>query len=138
MLQVKKCGIVLLTVILLLTAAGCGAAQKQSHEGKPVEFTVVELRKLPEKLTELIEENKKQEIRMTYMDGEDMYLVRGYGEQKTGGYSIVVSECTEDETTVWLDTQLIGPENQERLSGDVSYPCLVIKMEARDKEVMIQ
>lgn len=99
---------------------------------------MVEMRKVPAELAEIIEKNKKNEIRMTYTQGEEQYLIRGYGEQKTGGYSIAVAECTEDEETVWLDTRLIGPQEQEKLSKEPSYPCLVIKMEVRDKEVMIQ
>ena len=99
---------------------------------------MVEMRKVPAELAEIIEKNKKNEIRMTYTQGEELYLIRGYGEQKTGGYSIAVAECTEDEETVWLDTRLIGPQEQEKLSKEPSYPCLVIKTEVRDKEVMIQ
>lgn len=136
----KKYGFLVFLMILLAgVISGCGASGKDDKSGRrDIEFTVVAQEKLPQKLLQAIEENKKNEIRMTYTDGEDMYLIRGYGEQKTGGYSITVSECTEDETTILFDTQLIGPSGQEGLSKDPSYPCLVVKIEAREKEVMIQ
>lgn len=136
----KKCGFLFFLVLILAPIlSGCQSNGGTGTEGRrEVEFTVVDQEKLPKELLAAIEKNKKGEIRMTYTDGEDMYLIRGYGEQKTGGYSITVAECTEDETTILFDTRLVGPPNQEGLSKEPSYPCLVVKIEARDKEVMIQ
>ena len=127
----------LLLPVCLLT--GCASGQGEGAAGRrEIDYTVADVRKLPEELLQVIEENKKGEIRMTYTDGEDMYLIRGYGEQKTGGYSVAVAECSEDETTILFDTRLLGPENPEGLSRDPSYPYVVVKIEARDKEVLIQ
>lgn len=128
-------GIAVLTGFFLILV-GCAASQTQEKSAETVDFTVVEMRQVPEALREIIEKNKKQEIRMSYSDGDDLYLVRGYGEQKTGGYSIAVQSCTEDEEMLFLDTQLLGPQ-KEAVSADPSYPCLVIKMEMREREVMI-
>lgn len=127
-----------LFLAVMCTLTGCSAGSDQEAQRQPIEFTVADPRELPEELLEIIEENKTGEIRMAYEDGEDLYLIRGYGTQKTGGYSISVAECSEDEETIWLDTQLIGPADQEKLSKDPSYPYLVIKMEMRDKEVEME
>ncbi len=128
-----------LFLTLAMTVAGCApSGDSEKKEGREIDYTVVEPGKLPEELLRTIEENKQKEIRMTYLDGEDMYLVRGYGEQKTGGYSIAVAGCTETESTILFDTRLLGPTQEEGLSKDPSYPCLVVKIEARDKEVMIR
>ena len=135
----KRYGILtalLLNMLCILT--GCGMESDQETQRQPVEFTVVDAQGLPEELLEIIEQNKTGEIRMAYEDGEDLYLIRGYGTQKTGGYSISVTECCEDEETIWLDTQLIGPKEQENLSQDPSWPYLVIKMEMREKKAEIQ
>lgn len=128
-----------LFAVLLLAGlmTGCSAGVEGGKARSGIDFTVVEPERVPEELAAVIEENKKDEIRMSYTDGEDMYLIRGYGEQKSGGYSIEVAECSEDEEGIWLDTRLIGPRSRENLSKDPSYPCLVVKIEARDKEVMI-
>lgn len=115
---------------------GCTASQTQEKTAEMVDFTVVEMRQIPEALSEIIEKNKKQEIRMSYSDGADLYLVRGYGEQKTGGCSIVVKSCTEDDEILCLNTQLLGPQ-KEAASADPSYPCLIIKMKMREKEILI-
>ncbi len=140
MLCVKRIGILTFLILtLVVVTVGCassGETEKTKH--REIDYTVVEPGKLPEELSRVIEENKKKEIRMTYIDGEDMYLIRGYGEQKTGGYSIAVAECTEDDTRIYFDTRLLGPTEEEGLSKDPSYPCLIVKIEARNKEVMIQ
>ena len=136
----KRVGILMFLLLTLTVAvAGCASTEGSAKkEGREIDYTVVESGKLPEELLRTIEENKHREIRMTYLDGDDMYLVRGYGEQKTGGYSIAVAGCTEDESTILFDTRLLGPTESEGLSKDPSYPCLVVKIEARDKEVMIR
>ncbi len=140
MLQVKKWRR-LLPALLALTCllSGCEAAGG-SRTAKPraVDYTVVEPGKLPEELLQAIEERKDSEIRMTYMDGEDLYLIRGYGKQETGGYSISVVECAEDDEKILFDTRLLGPQSREDLSEDPSYPYLAVKIEAREKEVVIK
>lgn len=130
----KLCLLVCLTMLLL---TGCGNSEKPEDRSE-VEFTVVAPDEVPEELAAEIEANKQEEIRMAYTDGGFMYLIRGYGEQKTGGYSISVVECTEDETTVYLDTRLLGPANQMQLPQEPSWPCIVLKIEAREKAAMIQ
>jgi hypothetical protein len=122
-------------VIILLP--GCGRNQTAADRSE-VEFTVVAPDELPVELASEIEANKTGEIRMAYTDGGYMYLIRGYGEQKTGGYSISVVECTEDETAVYFDTRLLGPSNQEQLSKDPSWPYIVVKIEGREKEAVIE
>ena len=135
----KRCAAILALILVVLSLlTGCSASSETDSTRKDIDFTVVEQRKIPQELQEIIEENKEDEIRMAYEDGEDLYLIREYGEQKTGGYSIAVKECSEDEKTILLDTQLLGPESQEEISKDPSYPYLVVKMEKREKEVQIK
>lgn len=135
----KKACLAVGTVIFAGLLTGCQAAQKQlPGDRSQIEFTVVDERSLPEELARAIEEHKKGEIRMTYLDGEDLYLIRGYGEQKCGGYSISVAECSEDEDEIYFDTRLIGPSDRDQISKDPSYPYLVVKIEARDKTAVIQ
>ena len=133
----KRGKIWLLAAMAALFLSGCGTDEKP-QERREAEFTVVAPDEVPQELAVQIEANKRGEIRMSYTDGGFLYLIRGYGEQKTGGYSISVAECTEDDTTIYLDTRLIGPSNQERLSKEPSWPYLVLKMEAREKEVVIE
>lgn len=129
----------LLLLILGLGLTGCKVENgKQGGERTDIDFTVVEAQKIPEELAAIIEENRDREIRMAYRSGDELYLVRGYGRQDTGGCSISVTECTEDETSIWLATRLIGPQGADEISDASSCPCLVVKIGAREKEIRIE
>lgn len=126
---------ILAVLVFLLT--GCGG-KLGADDGTEVEFTIEEERTIPEPLLQAIKENQEREIRMTFEDGEDLYLIRGYGMQKTGGYSIAVEKCVENEEELRFVTRLIGPEDAQQLPEDPSYPYIVVRVAATDKEVEIQ
>ncbi len=125
-------------MVLLAFAALTGCEKTEEGEQVEVDFTVVTPDEIPQELLTIIEENKENEMRLTWMDGEEMYLIRGYGKQATGGYSIGIAECTEDEECLWFDTRLIGPQDEETLSKEPSWPYLVVKIAATEKEVIIE
>ena len=84
MIRTAKKVIVLLCWILLFAGmSGClsGGAQEERIS---VAFQVVAFDKAPQKLQEIIEEHKKEEIKMTWEGDEGRYIIRGYGEQPTG------------------------------------------------------
>ena len=56
-----------------------------------------------------------------------MYIAAGYGEQKTGGYSIAVPELYLTENSITIRTELKGPEKQEQTGSECSYACIVVK-----------
>ena len=123
--------------VLVFLLAGCQGGST-AGEQVPVAFSVEEERTIPAALRQAIKENETREIRMTFEDGNDLYLIRGYGEQKTGGYSIAVDACTEDEEKLYLTTRLIGPEDAEKQPKDASYPYIVVRVAATGKAVEIQ
>lgn len=128
-----------ISLLFLLFLTGCTMQKNEiESERTDVPYTIVEVREIPQALMEVIEENKHQEMRFSYEDEDSLYLVRGYGRQSTGGYSIAVTQCSEDETTMWFDTRLLGPEDTRSLAKEPSFPYLVIKTEGREKEIMIQ
>ena len=63
----------------------------------------------PDKVKELIEENKESEFQLTYQDGSYLYLLKGYGKQETGGYSIQIEDLSLWDNAIHLQTTLIGP-----------------------------
>ena len=127
-------GIWCLSLMILLT--GCEMKQVGNMAKTEVEFTVVEPDEVPSELAVIIEENKQGEIKLTYEDQGYMYLVRGYGQQKTGGYSIAVNEVFLAEDGLHVDTSLIGPPRDQEIRDEASYPYLVIKSEAQEAEVL--
>ena len=128
MIRTAKKVIVLLCWILLFAGmSGClsGGAQEERIS---VAFQVVAFDKAPQKLQEIIEEHKKEEIKMTWEGDEGRYIIRGYGEQPTGGYSIRADAV-----------ELMGdPPQKEQAAAEASYPCIILLIENMDQEVTFE
>jgi hypothetical protein len=124
-----------LAAIVLL--GGCQLAGSEKETGQAQEFTIVPSDEVPEELDTIIQENLQGEIRLTFEDQGILYLVRGYGEQKSGGYSIAVDNVglSEDGTTLYVDTSLIGPTDDQKIGNETSYPYIVIRMKDTEAEV---
>ena len=116
--------------ILAVFAAGCiGFTGCQGGSGdtekiRDLEFTVTGEGEKPFKLT--------------YADGQDMYIVIGEGPQTGGGYSITVKELYLTENSVVIRTELLGPEKGEATGTDPSYPVLIVKTEFLEEPVVFQ
>lgn len=123
---------VCLAVAVFLT--GCELIRIEEGERTPVEYAIVKQEELPDEAVEFIEQRKKKEFRMTYLVGDVLYLLKGYGEQMTGGYSIQVEEVSESENGVFCKTRLIGPSEGNQ-GGEPSYPCIVLKIKKTGKPV---
>ena len=119
----------ILTVALLSCfLCGCSIEKVKAGDGVKPEYTVMKEEDFPDKVKELIEEHKETEFQLTYQDSGYLYLMKGYGKQQTGGYSIQIEELSLWENAIHLQTVLIGPGEGEELKEEPSYPCLVVKM----------
>ena len=117
-------------VVLVLGCVGftgCGKEESAEDKLEDLAFTVVGERDVPQALSELIGKKKEKEFKLTYADGQDMYIVIGAGPQEGGGFSIAVKELYLTENSVVIRTELIGPEKGEASGGDTSYPVLIVK-----------
>ena len=123
---------VCLAVAVFLT--GCELIRIEEGERTPVEYAIVKQEELPDEAVEFIEQRKKKEFQMIYLVGDVLYLLKGYGEQMTGGYSIQVEEVSESENAVFCKTRLIGPEKADA-GSEPSYPCIVLKIKKTGKPV---
>ncbi len=130
-------------VILLLAGVltGCSAFRWMGKTAKTdkirdLEFTVVGEERQPEELKQALTEKKREPFKMTYSDEDYLYICIGYGEQKTGGYSIAVKELYLTENTIYVDTELLGPPAGEKPKEGASCPYIVIKAEFVDKSVV--
>ncbi|MDD2956998.1 MAG: protease complex subunit PrcB family protein [Lachnospiraceae bacterium] len=127
-----------LVILAALLLTGCGLTDGGGEPRTQLDFTVVEQNEIPEELKKVIENHKEEEIQVAYTDQGSLYVVRGYGKQSSGGYSIAVDECGEGEKKIYVATTLIGPAETDALQKDPSYPVIVLKMENRDKEVVFE
>lgn len=129
-------------ILLLLMAGlflwGCSIEKVRAGDGLKPEYTVMKEADFPDKVKELVEQNREKEFQMTYQDGGYLYLLKGYGKQETGGYSIQIEDLSLWDNAIHLKTILLGPEDGEELTDEPSYPCLVVKMKYREEPVIFE
>ena len=108
--------------------SGCSIEQTNETKVSDLTYTIVEESETPEELKTMIEEKKTADFKLTYEMEDDLYIVRGYGEQATGGYSICVRDCYLTTNAVVFDTELIGPRKGEVTNASPSCPYIVIQV----------
>lgn len=117
---------------------GCAIEKTNRTKVRDLEYHVVSEEELPEELKAQIEEKKTADFKLTYETPEHLYIIRGYGEQMTGGYSIQVEELYLSSNAVFFKTILLGPRKGENAVKSPSYPYIVIQTENVDKNVVFE
>lgn len=131
-------GVLLWTVIIILfILSGCSIEKVSAKKQDKIEYTILKESEFPEEVQKLLEENKAQEFQLTYQEQEFLYLMKGYGEQKTGGYSIRIEDISLWENAVHMQTTLIGPK-ETNLKEEPSYPYVVVRIKDREEPVIFE
>ncbi len=132
----------IITIFIIMGAclfvAGCQKERTTETKGKVWDYTVVAVRDCPEDFLAQIEEKKVNSFEMSYIDGEYLYIARGYGEQATGGFSIAVHGLYEMGEKLCLETELKGPGKEEVVKEKATYPYIIVKTEKTDREVVFK
>ena len=100
----------------------------EEQERREVEFVLVSEECIPEAVKTIIETRKEEEMKLTYVDGKDRYIIIGYGKQNTGGYSIYVKDMYATENALYVDTCLLGPPKESKKIEVPSYPVIVLQI----------
>ena len=133
----KKLAIIFLVVSILLTA--CSISKEENSEKlSDVDFTVVEDIDIPKEVKEVIEERKMNPFQVAYTMNEGTYIIVGYGEQATGGYSITADELYLAEDGIHVKTTLLGPDKDVTVDAKASYPYIVLKTEVTEEDVIFE
>ena len=127
----------LLMITVLVTLFGCGIEKTDGNRLQDLEYEIIE-DEIPKELAEKIEEKKSADFKLTYENDKYLYIVRGYGEQETGGYSIQILDLYLTQNAVVLHTNMKGPSKDEVKNAAPSYPYIVIRIEHKDKNVIFQ
>ena len=131
----------IIPIVLIIIAAimsGCGMLNMERVKLRDLEFVIVSDELIPAELKTIIEERKEEEFKLTFADADALYICVGYGQQKTGGFSITVDELYLTEDAIYAETTLLGPDGSEKPSKAPSYPYIVIKTEALDETVVCE
>lgn len=137
--SVRAYGMVLVILgVTILGLIGCGVQKQGKDKVRDMDFTVVGEADLPEELRTTIKEKQAAPFKLTYSNDTGLYIVVGYGEQPTGGYSITVRELYLTDNAIVMDTELQGPENGEKVGSCKSYPYVVVQTEYLENPVIFQ
>ena len=130
----RKAGALICVLMLTAVLSGCRFIRIEEGERTPLDYTVMKQEEIPREAVELMEQKKEKAFQMTYQVGDVRYLMKGYGQQLTGGYSIQVEEVSESENAVFCKTRLVGPE-EKNIGSEPSYPCIVLQIADTQKPV---
>ncbi|MBB2181346.1 protease complex subunit PrcB family protein [Lachnospiraceae bacterium MD1] len=138
MRRFRKLILLLMFVVTVIGLTGCKAEDTDVKKIKDLEFTVVEDADLPGELKEIIDEKKEEPFKLSYSNKDYLYIVVGYGKQNSGGYSISVDELYLTSNAIYINTNLIGPSQEDMVSQGITYPYVVVKLEFRDERVVFE
>lgn len=124
------------SIAVIIMLAGCQKKDTEIKRIKDLEFTVVEDGDVPAPIMDIIMEKKKQPFKTSYVYSDNLYIIVGYGEKPTGGYSISVDDLFLASNAVYIYTNLIGPSENDYVTNAVTYPYVVVKTEFVDKIVV--
>jgi len=133
-----KRAVFLFLVFLTVLFAGCGEKVSKPEKIKDVEYTVQEESQVPEELLAKMKEKQKEPFQMTYVTDGYMYIAKGFGTQKTSGYSIRVTDLYEAAEGVVFSAELIGPAKDEPVLQVETYPYVVVKVPDLGMDVLFQ
>lgn len=130
----------ILAVMIFAMGITCGCSIEQSNQTKlsDLEYEIIAEEDVPEELLADIEERKAADFKMTYETDEYLYIVRGYGEQETGGYSIRLKDLYLTTNSVFFYTELIGPRKGETITKSPSFPYIVVRTDIQEKNVVFE
>lgn len=123
-------------ILFLCFFCGCGIEKTDRNKVCDLEYCIVENEDIPEELKTKIEEKKASEFHLVFDTGDYLYLVKGYGEQETGGYSIQMKELYLTKNAIIFTAKLLGPAKDEIKTASPSYPYIVIRTKYMDKNVV--
>ena len=131
----------LLVIVLMLVAgvaAACQRSERPTDKVADLEFIVVPEEEIPEELAKLIQEKKTNEFKLSYSVDGKLYIVSGFGEKDTGGYSVRVNALYLTENAIVFDTDLLGPGKDEEVSQSASWPYIVVCTVDRPESVIFR
>lgn len=128
-----------IAAMLMVLFTGCSSSEGTSAEYDPnmpdLEYEIAQSKDLPQKVNEKIFNKQKEQFGFTYRDEDVMYIVFGFGEQPTGGYSIQVAALKDETDKIILEANLLPPGKEEVISPSPSYPVMILKIQDNDKDV---
>lgn len=128
--------IVTILVLAILFLCGCSVTDRSKEKVADVDFTVVDDSNIPEEIMKMIQEKETESFQMVVNAKEQMYILIGYGQKETSGYSIAVDELYRTSNSIYVKTRLISPKKGEKVIEKKTCPYIVLMLENMDCPVI--
>lgn len=127
-----------LILVLGLSVIGCSKNDSSSDaDCEPLEFEIMDENDVSQKIKEKMFEKKDEPYFFTYGDKKDMFIAIGYGAMPTGGYSIKIESVELCGDKIIIKSELIAPSKEEVVTTAISYPGIILKIDATDAKVEV-
>ncbi|GMQ62178.1 protease complex subunit PrcB family protein [Vallitalea maricola] len=100
---------------------------KDSNKVTDMEYTVVDDENVQDVIKQNVDILKFNPFRLSFRDGQYLYIAVGYGEQRTGGYNIQVNELYESQDHIVISTELLSPGEDDIVTMSITYPYVIIR-----------
>ncbi len=138
----KRPVLTLFAVLVIGMLSGCSMLSEEKIKLRDLDFTILSEDLISEELKAIIDEKQAasptEPFQFTYSDKDNLYICIGYGQQATGGYSIAVNELYLTDSSICVNTSLLGPDASEKGNKIPSYPMIVIKTEKLEEPVVFE
>lgn len=129
---------ILTAVYMGVCLFGCGVEKTDESKVEDIDYCIVEENDIPKELMAKIQEKKAADLKMVFENDDFVYIVRGYGEQETGGYSIQITDVYLTKNAVVFRSNLVGPSKDQVKNVVPSYPYVVLKIQNMEKNVIFE
>ena len=131
---------IIFILIICIICSGCSAkeANTKSNVKQTLEYDVISDDETPIEIINMIEQRKDRPFRFSYENEDYLFIVVGYGEQLSGGYSIQVKELYSTDEEILIKTELIGPNKEDLVTMALTYPYVVIRTETKNKIIVYE
>lgn len=136
-----------LFLVLLFSFSGCEFSGKEKKQ--EVEYEVCYDAMLPDELYKILISKKEKPFKLSFVNGENLYIAVGYGEHDRNNLCIKVNELYRTSSAIYMDTTLVTNTKEEveygtqtdsdteKNYGESSmYPYIVIRCEKQDLPVI--
>lgn len=123
---------------LCVLLQGCKIEEPKDKKVQDLDFTILRESEVPTDILDMIEDKKDEVFQFTKTSEPYTYLVVGYGKQNTSGYSIQVEDVYLGENAIYVKTSLLGPKKDEAVKEIETFPCIILKIEARNETVIFK
>ena len=88
--------------------ASCRITDVSEGERKELSYAIVKPGDFPPEIDQILRRKKESAFQMAYESGDDLYILRGYGKQKSGGFSIQIEQLLVFLTGIRTDNIIYG------------------------------